>query len=116
MVWFIVGCAVGVLVTAWFVGQGRLGGMPDPVVDDFLPVRPDRYPTPDEVRRAQFGSVPWGYSPAQVDEFLSQVADALEGRPIYGEVISTTDGDDDTEAAAATPLADFGANHFQNLE
>lgn len=63
--------AAGVLFLAALAGAGRLGEMPDAVVDQFVPELPERGLGPDDLRAARFAITLRGYSPGQVDRLLA---------------------------------------------
>ncbi len=74
MEYFVWALALGVLFLAAVAGAGRLGALPDPVTDEFIPALPERPLTPQDLAGAQFGTVLRGYSPAQVDRLLALAA------------------------------------------
>ena len=81
MGWLIALLAVVVAGIAWFVAQGRLGGMP-PLVDDRPgPDLPDTDISGDDLREVRFAVTLRGYSMSQVDALLDRLADQLDGLP-----------------------------------
>lgn len=77
MEYLIWALAVGVLFLAAVAGAGAFGEMPEPVVDQFQPSLPMGLLGAEDIRAARFTQTRRGYSPAQVDQLLSRVANQL---------------------------------------
>ncbi|HSN43498.1 MAG TPA: DivIVA domain-containing protein [Propionibacteriaceae bacterium] len=78
MVWVFVGVAVLVIGLTVALASGRLGAMPEAIVDRPVPRLPDGELSATDVRDASFAVVMRGYSMEQVDALLSRLADQLD--------------------------------------
>lgn len=68
-----------VIAAAAYAGSGKLGSMPEQVVDRPGPDLPAGDLSATDLREVRFDVVSRGYSPEQVEAVLDRIADQLDG-------------------------------------
>lgn len=84
MAWAIAALVFLVAGIAWLVAEGAFGEQPDHVDDRPVPRLPEGEFTADDLAALRFATVPRGYQPTQVRQFLNRVRAGMatgEGSP-----------------------------------